>query len=606
MMVDGDLVDENSDIDGGDLDMESVRKLSMMCWNVCGWSNLSRGETQSGRGVGENDVRSLVLKQYQPDIVGVVESWLRKDEEVVFEGYKWFGNNRKVIHKKAVRGSGGVGVLVKESLLRSWSCEVLDNEVEDILWVKLSSVVSELVLLLAVCYIPPISSVCNEERWLRLSEQVSKYACLGTVILCGDFNARCGNMDEAEGVACRVSEDQVINEQGRMMVDWTRSLGLCMVNGRVGSGDFTCVSPKGSSVVDYCLLFKDDLEVISDFEVVSMTDFVDRFHAGRVVERIPDHSALVWEVVIDNSAASNVRDDDTENSTGDKFRYVVPDGYLGGKEKEVRSVEEELHNFDGDQALMDSIYVQLVEVMFGGLQKIRCRSTYAARRNHRWFTKDLMALRKTFHQSEHVWLRAKDSEDRKNKRKKYIVSRRAYVNAVTGSKRRFLQSQRQALENLLGNPKKWWREVKKLGISSKNPPGGFGRVYDENGVARSGEKGRKVWSEHFKEVLQGGKESPTGCHALNGDSKAKGLGGSSKVLEDELTQEEVMWALGKVKKGKAVGKDGISVEMMSAECLTDVWVKLFNVCWKFGVVPSLWKHSIIVPVPKKRVHEGSM
>ena len=70
--------------------MESVRKLSMMCWNVCGWSNLSRGETQSGRGVGENDMRSLVLKQYQPDFVGVVESWLGKDEEVVFEGYKWF------------------------------------------------------------------------------------------------------------------------------------------------------------------------------------------------------------------------------------------------------------------------------------------------------------------------------------------------------------------------------------------------------------------------------------------------------------------------------------------------------------------------------------
>ena len=31
------------------------------------------------------------------------------------------------------------------------------------------------------------------------------------------------------------------------------------------------------------------------------------------------------------------------------------------------------------------------------------------------------------------------------------------------------------------------------------------------------------------------------------------------------------------------------------------WVKLFNVCWKFGVVPSLWKHSIIVPIPKKRM-----
>ena len=49
-----------------------------------------------------------------------------------------------------------------------------------------------------------------------------------------------------------------------------------------------------------------------------------------------------------------------------------------------------------------------------------------------------------------------------------------------------------------------------------------------------------------------------------------------------------MWALSIAKKGKAVGRDGISLVMMSAECLTNVWVKLFNVCWKFGVVPSLW------------------
>ena len=62
-----------------------------------------------------------------------------------------------------------------------------------------------------------------------------------------------------------------------MMMDWTRLLGLCVVNGRIGSGDFTCVSSKGSSVVDYCLVFKDDLGVISDFNMVSMSDFVGRY-----------------------------------------------------------------------------------------------------------------------------------------------------------------------------------------------------------------------------------------------------------------------------------------------------------------------------------------
>ena len=52
-------------------------------------------------------------------------------------------------------------------------------------------------------------------------------------------------------------------------------------------------------MVDYCLLFKDDLGVVSNFKVVTMTEFVDAFHADCIVERIPDHSALVWDLVLD-------------------------------------------------------------------------------------------------------------------------------------------------------------------------------------------------------------------------------------------------------------------------------------------------------------------
>ena len=73
--------------------------------------------------------------------------------------------------------------------------------------------------------------MCLEERWQCLSEQASKYASLGTVLLCGDFNARCGCVEEMEGLGDRQSEDQVINEQGRALLDFTRSLGLCVTNG---------------------------------------------------------------------------------------------------------------------------------------------------------------------------------------------------------------------------------------------------------------------------------------------------------------------------------------------------------------------------------------
>ena len=53
------------------------------------------------------------------------------------EGYKWFGNNRKHLHRKAVRGSGGVGVLIREEVLKRYQ-EILEAEVEDMLWMKLN------------------------------------------------------------------------------------------------------------------------------------------------------------------------------------------------------------------------------------------------------------------------------------------------------------------------------------------------------------------------------------------------------------------------------------------------------------------------------------
>ena len=156
----------------------------------------------------------------------------------------------------------------------------------------------------------------------------------------------------------------------------------------------------------------------------------------------------------------------------------------------------------------------------------------------------------------------------------------------------------------MGNPKSWWRKVKKLGIVNRKMSGGcLGKVLDNNGAIQSGEEAVKVWSAHFREVLQGSKKPPAGGSGLSVCSEApQDEQGSNLELEGEVTREEVMWAFSKAKKRKSPGRDGISVEMMEVEILRDVWVHLFNACWKFGVVPSFWKRSIIVPIPKGRVN----
>ena len=49
--------------------------------------------------------------------------------------------------------------------------------------------------------------------------------------------------------------DDVKTEQGEALVDFLRSSGLCLVNGRMGQDNFTCILGKGCLVVDYCMVF---------------------------------------------------------------------------------------------------------------------------------------------------------------------------------------------------------------------------------------------------------------------------------------------------------------------------------------------------------------
>ena len=113
----------------------------------------------------------------------------------------------------------------------------------------------EQALVLAVCYIPPESSsrgIGAEEMLQALAEGVAKYGPIGPLVICGDFNARLGEMEEEiDGIPRHKIIDRVNNCQGEGFVDFLRSAEMCVVNGSKGRDAFTCVSGRGGSVIDY-------------------------------------------------------------------------------------------------------------------------------------------------------------------------------------------------------------------------------------------------------------------------------------------------------------------------------------------------------------------
>ena len=82
---------------------------------------------------------------------------------------------------------------------------------------------------------------------------------------------------------------------GDLLVEFMVDSGLCMVNGRVGQNNFTHVSHRGKSVVDYVCVPYEQLCFVSDFCVHLMSDLVGALDYQGVT-KIPDHSLLTWSV----------------------------------------------------------------------------------------------------------------------------------------------------------------------------------------------------------------------------------------------------------------------------------------------------------------------
>ena len=110
----------------------------------------------------------------------------------------------------------------------------------------------------------------------------------------------------------------------------------------------------------------------------------------------------------------------------------------------------------------------------------------------------------------------------------------------------------------------------------------MGRVYDEGGVMRQGKEAMDVWRSYFEKGLNEG-------------------GGESSWIHEGITREEVGQILGKLKRRAAPGVDGLTAEMVGSKELVDFWHCLFNWCWTNGMIPTEWRRSVIVPIPKKRV-----
>ena len=210
------------------------------------------------------------------DFIGLMETHAGSETDISLQGYHVFRKDRPK-HQKAWISSGGIAVLVKESLRNACKFDPLSDS--DIIWVHVQKHITRLSsdLFIAFMYLPPSNSsygkVHGNEILQKLEKHIEYFSCRDKVVICGDFNARVGDHadlpkedephvpmphdDFYEFILPWVSHDSKnINQYGRWLVDLCIDNQMYILNGcTLGDfcGKFTCHTPRGSSVVDYII-----------------------------------------------------------------------------------------------------------------------------------------------------------------------------------------------------------------------------------------------------------------------------------------------------------------------------------------------------------------
>jgi hypothetical protein len=83
---------------------------------------------------------------------------------------------------------------------------------------------------------------------------------------------------------------------GSVMIDFLINTNFCMLNGRnCINNDVTCVRTQGVSVVDYCLVSHNDLDLFNGFQVIRASELVNT--VGITPVSVPDHSVISWNIL---------------------------------------------------------------------------------------------------------------------------------------------------------------------------------------------------------------------------------------------------------------------------------------------------------------------
>ena len=190
------------------------------------------------------------------------ETHCSREMEIKIDGYDSIPH--PCVYSSDERPRGGCIMYVKKHLMKF--VEGVDKNYNDtiILYMNFNIIICGI-------YIPPVTSKYFEDHFdiLDIYSSTEKH-----VLICGDLNARVGNLKQLNGFEYKNNPDNEINQHGKALVDMCESndmIPLNMLTNRSVSfeGGFTFRRGNQKSQNDWIISSRSCLKFVTDFQIVS-------------------------------------------------------------------------------------------------------------------------------------------------------------------------------------------------------------------------------------------------------------------------------------------------------------------------------------------------
>ena len=558
------------------------------------------------------------------DIVLCLETWADKDSNFELSSeFESIPLPRAERHKKAMRGSGGICLFIRKSLLNK--VVFVHKKYKDFLiWLRFDHVklgISKDIYMACVYVAPERSTHNKEDVFFAIQTQIASLPADSFYLTSGDLNGRTacipdyvsselfsGNdcvdselsanhlnyekMSVLNEYACldRISQDTVRTPFGDSIIGLCRSTHMIILNGRSGNdkgvGSFTCVNSRGKSVVDYVLCSPGLFQLIEDFTVHPLTPESDhkplsfRLKCNFLNEKDKPVNKSRWHCVYRykwsdkdlqdiGDKISKVSDDvDPQNKTYIDFKSAISD---------LKSPSE-----------IGNLYTHHITSTIDSI--IQKKKVLPPKDRPKWFDIECRTQRNLL-----VSLN-RENESITNSQVNFSGERRQYVALRQRKKREFHRSKRNEIDYAFKFDKSsMWPLIKRMSSDTSlyNMPN-KNDFYDFF-YAKSQKTINPDFSYDLEKEALAYIESTYRNPVIDLKPTIE-----LEILNADFTEEEIESTISKLKNNKSPGPDGIVAEFLKSckETFARDLTMIFNYFLEHREFPDVWAEGYRSPVFK--------